>query len=235
MKTLIAAAALLAAPVLAQAPAAPPAPDAPAAPAPVPAEIDPQRLALGRAAARALLPEGSYARMMQSMMPGMADTLMGQMFETKMGNMMPEGSAPDREIERELGDKTLRQVIAEGDPHFEERMRITNRVTMEAMVPIIARLEPDIREGLARAYARRFTAEQLGAMNAFFATPAGGAFAAESLAIWVDPEIMALMGGLAPELMKEMPAIVEKIHAATAHLPPPPEPKTKGRKSRSKR
>ncbi|WP_243455792.1 DUF2059 domain-containing protein [Sphingosinicella sp. BN140058] len=219
--TLLAAAALVGAPTTAadQRP--------PAASTAVPQEIDPARLALARRTAAAMLPQGSFERMMDGSMNQMADMVMGQMFESRMADFMPEGSQPDRDIEREVGDKTMRQVLSELDPHFEERMRITNRVMFQEMKPVMSRIEPDLREGLSRTYARKFSSVQLQDINRFLDTQAGTAFAAESMMAWVDPEIVSTMGKFMPELIKEMPAIMEKVKAATAHLPPPPaRPKT---------
>lgn len=196
----------------------------PAASTAVPQEIDSARLALARRTAATMLPEGSFERMMDGSMNQMADMVMGQMFESRMADFMPEGSQPDREIEREVGDKTMRQVLSEADPHFEERMRITNRVMFQEMKPVMGRIEPDMREGLARTYARKFTSAQLQEINRFLDTQTGGVFAAETMMAWVDPEIVSTMGKFTPELIREMPAIMEKVKAATAHLPPPPAP-----------
>jgi hypothetical protein len=228
MKILLAAAALVATPAPAQE-ASPPA-SAPAAAAP----IDEQRLAIARATVQHVFPAGTYERMMKSSMDSMMEGMMSSMFDMPAGDMLPQGSERDKEIKAEIGDKTMREVISAEDPHFEERLKITNRVMMTEMVPIMSRLEPDVREGLARAYARRFDAAQLTELNRFFSTPAGHAYASESLMLWTDPEIMGLMGKLAPEMIKEMPAIMEKVTAATAHLPPPPD-ETKGKSGKKKR
>ena len=232
MKHLIAAAFFAAAaPVAAQdqGPAADPPPAAaPAAPA-----IDPQRLALAESVALHIFPEGTYQRMMTVSMDSIMDTMLDSMLDMQMGDMLPEGSAEDREMEAEAGRKTMRELMAAEDPHFEERFRITNKVIAAEMAPIVTRLEPEMRSGLARAYARKFTAEQLTELNRFFATPVGHAYAAESMMLWVDPEITTLMGKMMPELVTEMPAIMEKVQAATAHLPMP-EPR-KGKSSRKKR
>jgi hypothetical protein len=42
--------------------------------------------------------------------------------------------------------------------------------------------------------------------------------------LFVDPEVMGLMGKLMPEMVKEMPRIMDSVKQATAHLPPPPPP-----------
>jgi hypothetical protein len=61
-------------------------------------------------------------------------------------------------------------------------------------------------------------------MNAFFATPSGKAFADQYLLLFADPEMMREMSAAAPEMMKAMPAMMKKIEAATAHLPPLKKP-----------
>src|SRR5688572_6983620 len=120
--------------------------------------------------------------------------------------------------------------MAKTDPHFQERFSIMNRVTMSSLIPIMNRLEPDIRDGMARVYARKFSAEQLADMNNFFATPSGRAYASESMMLFVDPEIMSLIGKFGPELAKEMPQIMQQVKEATAHLPPPPRPSRRKRR-----
>ena len=55
----------------------------------------------------------------------------------------------------------------------------------------------------------------------FFATPTGKAYAADSMIIFMDPEVMSKMTTMMPEMMKQMPAITAKLKEATAGLPPP--------------
>jgi hypothetical protein len=144
---------LLATPVMAQQ-----AEGVPAAPA-APAEIDPARLVLARTTIDSVWPLGTYARMMDGTMQQMMDTMMESMFDMKVGDMVHSapGSAAER-MDPKLAAATLRQVAEKRDPHFQERFRIMNRVMTEQMVPVMTRFEPDIREGMARAYARKFSA-----------------------------------------------------------------------------
>ncbi|MDT8760359.1 DUF2059 domain-containing protein [Sphingomonas psychrotolerans] len=51
---------------------------------------------------------------------------------------------------------------------------------------------PALIDAMARAYARRFTIEQLTAISAFFDTPAGRAFVDQSMTIMSDPDILAV-------------------------------------------
>ncbi|MGK6354371.1 hypothetical protein ACMGDH_03990 [Sphingomonas sp. DT-207] len=215
VRALAASAALL----LSFVPAAAPAQDAPAAPA-APVAIEPARLAAAEKAVAALVPKGIYMTMMRDQMPQMMDAMVTQMMRKtadEMGLPAEEGG--------ESGE-TLGEAAARKDPAFQERMRITSRVMFEEMGQVFDRMEPRVRAGLARAFARKFTLEQLNDFNIFFATPSGSVFAREYLMTFMDPEMMQEMMSFTPELMKAMPEIMQKAEKATAHLPPPPKPET---------
>lgn len=204
-----------AAPVYAEAPAAKPA---------GPAQVDAERLNLARTAVNYVWPLGTYQRMMSGSMDQMMDSMMAGMFGMKVGDMVPPSDKPMTEEEKKIAQTTMREAILRKDPHFEERMRITNKVMMGEMGAFFDKVEPAIRDGLANAYAKKFDAKQLTDLNTFFQTPTGKVYASESIMLFVDPEMMKAMMGAMPELMKSMPAIMEKVRKATAHLPEPPKP-----------
>ena len=235
-RILLMAAAIAATPVAAQV-GPPPAPSPPASSPPASSPgaaqpVEPQRLAAATAVVEYLWPLGTYERMMRGTMDQMMDQMLAPMFDMPMGDIAQGKDEDGKTMKPAEAAMTLREAMAEADPHFQERMKITNRVMMEEMLPIMSRVEPAVRAGLARAYARKFSVEQLGEMSRFFATPAGGAFARESMLLWMDPEIMAAMSGFMPDMLKEMPRIGRKLEEATAHLPPPPAPPKERRKSR---
>lgn len=211
MKYAIVALALASAamPVMANPASPPPTQAAPAKP-----PIDPERLALAKQAVAAIIPPGTMQKVMKDSMGGMEEMMLKGMFDMKGSDLGVDGEGKD---------KTLREAMAEKDPHFEERLRITNRVMAEEMGVIFTRLEPRMVEGMSRAYARRFTVAELTEINRFFASPAGASFARQSFELMSDPEMMSEMMAFMPEMMKEMPAIGEKLKKATAHLPPPPK------------
>ncbi len=203
---ILASALLTTAPALAQ--------TAPAAPASA-AATDPARLAAAERVAAALVPPGTYMRMMRDQFPAMMDAIMGQM----MGMTAADLGAPNAKP----GGETLGKSMAEADPYFRERMSIMTKVMGEEFGTVFDKVEPRLRTGLSRAFARKFTTMQLDELNAFFATPTGKAFSGDYLATFMDPEVMQEMMAATPELMKAMPAIVAKVEKATAHLPPPPK------------
>lgn len=195
MKALILAASLLGA-----TPALAQTPAAPAAVQP----IDPARLALAEKSVAVLVPQGVYMRLMRQQFPAMMDAMLANM-ETAV----PGGRAKARAA----------------DPAFDERMRIMTRVMGEELGQLMGRMEPSLRTGMARALAKRFDARQLNDLNAFFATPSGQAFGEQFISLFADPEIMGEMMKAMPMMLQEMPGIMKKVEAATAHLPKPPKPK----------
>lgn len=213
MRFWIILAALAATPALAQSDSAAP---------PSTAPITPNHLATAQATVDHVWPIGTYARMMDGTMDQMMDAMMASMFEMRMGDVVGD-TAEGEPLDAATRNQTMRQVMLKSDPHFEERFRIMNRVMSNELVPVATRLEPYVREGLTRAYARRFSTAQLADLNRFFATPSGSAYAADSMMLFFSPEVIALMAKMGPELVKQMPAIMQKVTAATAHLPPPPK------------
>jgi hypothetical protein len=202
MKTLFLALLVATAPLHAQAGAGPATAAAPLPP------VAPDRLAAARHVVDSIWPIGTYARVMQRSLNGVMDMMVGNAFGLPL-------------------DEARKK-----DPYFDERFKITMDTMMGEMVKLMARYEPDIREGLTEAYARKFDVAQLEDLQRFFATPTGAAYAAESMTLMTDPAIMKRMQAVIPDLLKSMPAIMEKTKAATAHLPPPPaqRPEKEGEK-----
>lgn len=179
-----------------------------------PAQPDPapERLALSRITVNGLLPDGTYGRMMDDMMGGMVDrvlNLSGADFGAKGKDGKP------------ATDQTLREQAIKDDPHFDERMRIMQRVIGEEMAKIAKVMEPRLREGLARSMARRFDEKQLADINAFLATDSGRAFGGQSMAMWVDSDVIRSMVSSFPEMLTAMPPAIARLEAETAHLPKP--------------
>jgi hypothetical protein len=179
---------------------------------------DPARLAAARPVVARLLPPGTYKRMM--------DQSFGQIMDTVMESM---GTMPLQDVVRlsgiseadaaELGQATIEQVMAIYDPHWKERTKLGTNAMMASITDLMSSMEPAMRNGLTRAYAREFSAAELGEMERFFATPAGAHYAEKSMAMFTDPELMKAMTDLMPEMMKRMPDMIAKAESATAHLP----------------
>jgi Uncharacterized protein conserved in bacteria (DUF2059) len=201
-------------PALAQQPAAPTTAEA----------FDPTRLAAAKPVIDQLWPIGTYRRMMDGTMSKLMDSMMESVMGMKASDIIGTADKSGKATEA-VGDQSIGALAEKADPNFRERTRIMMDAMMSGMIPIMERIEPQVRDNLAKIYARRFTAAQLDDMSTFFATPSGKAYAEQSMLVFMDPEMIQGMQAFVPELMKSMPEIMKKAEAATAHLPPPPKPK----------
>jgi hypothetical protein len=187
---------------------------------------DPARLAAAKVTVDYIFPAGTYAKMFGGSFSQLMDQSMNSVTAMPMADLMRStGLSQDRLAK--LGKGTLADVMEIMDPAFKQRQK----ATMDAMMPVLsnmmASLEPSMREGLAAAYARYFTLDQLSDMNRFFATPSGTAYARNSMVLMMDPEVVSRTAKDMPKmiqgLMAQMPAIEKKVEAVTADLPKPKE------------
>jgi hypothetical protein len=74
-------------------------------------------------------------------------------------------------------------------------------------------LLPAVQQGMARAYARQFTLEELNQIQSFFATPVGVAFATELLPLQANPEVIMAVLRSGPELIQRMEKVAPTIDA----------------------
>jgi hypothetical protein len=105
------------------------------------------------------------------------------------------------------------------DPHRKEREDQVMKVIRPLISEALADLEPPMRAGLAKAYARRFSADQLTELNGFFATPTGGLYAGEAMTLQADPEVMLAMIRAVPPLVNKFIDRAPKIAGDMKELP----------------
>lgn len=175
---------------------------------------DPARLALARTSTEAMWPNGAYGKMMTNFMGGMFDRMM----QLKESDLAALSSKPQKSAAAGK-DVSLHEKVAGKDPYFEQRMAAMRDAIDAEMGKISAIIDPRMREGLARAMARRFDARQLGEINIFFAGPTGKAFAGQYMQLWIDPDAMRSIFSSMPEVMKLMPELMQKLKAADDKFP----------------
>ena len=191
--------------------------------------IDPAQLALAQGTAAKLLPDGAYGKMM--------DQMLGQFIKPILaldGGMTAMQIASKTGVDYDVADKLTEEqrneVVALLDPDRQARNDGMMNVLKPMLLDIGKTLEVPMREGIARAYARKFSASQLGEINAFFATPSGAAYAAESFAIQADPEVlsatfqalpvmMTKFMGSGPDLESQMKALPQERKVAELDTP----------------
>ena len=182
------------------------------------------RLPEATAVAASLVPEGVYGEMMGQMMESFLSPIL-ELAESDGGAM----SATDLADYTGLYGEDLAQLSPEErveltqmfDPVYESRTRAQFDMIVNTANTAFAALEPGVRDGLAKAYASRFEASELAALNAFFATPAGAKYARQSLVINTDPQVISGMMQSIPSLLQELPVLLESIEEAEAGLPEP--------------
>ncbi|WP_313538842.1 DUF2059 domain-containing protein [Sphingomonas sp.] len=213
MKTLVTAILVaVASPALAQTQSVPPA-QATAAP-------DPARLAVARELADKLIPQGMYQRMMGGNFNRMMESMVGSAADIPVRDFAKMGGMSEADVAA-LGQTTLREVMEIYDPYWQERQQRMMRSMMGEMGKLMATLEPKVRVALARAYAREYTLPELQELQRFFATPAGSHYARSSMELMMGPDMTQAMAEAMPEIMQQMPALVQAAQAGTKDLPPP--------------
>jgi len=191
------------APVMAQAPAS-----------------DSSRVTTAQSIAARMLPDGTFEKLMAGMMGGMMDTAMDGMMDMPIRSIAKIANEKPERI-KALGPATLRDLMMVVDPAYRERAQIAGRVMGAEMGHLMTTMEPSFREAMAEVYAARFDEKQLREIDAFFQTPTGRIFAEQSMTMQMDPAFQGRMKALVPQIMQAMPAIMEKVAAATADLPKP--------------
>jgi len=165
--------------------------------------IDPARLTLAERTTAALIPNGSIEKMV--------DNLYGKMFKTFMGEfggqsdlLLSIKTGVETEQIAALDEATKGQIADMFDPHRKEREEQITKVIKPLISEALADMEPPMRDGLAKAYARKFTGAQLTDLNSFLATPTGKLYAGEWMALQADPEVMVAV-------IKAVPPLVTKF------------------------
>ncbi len=187
---------------------------APAAAPIAPAQLDAATLVVAK-----VFPVGTYKRMMGETMDKIMGSMMDGMMDMPIADIARLGGLETEKV-AEMDKSSIAEIMAIYDPHFRERTQIGMRAMMDSMTGVMNDMEPRFRAGLARAYARKFSAAQLADLSRFFDTPTGSVYAAESMLLYMDPEVMGEMQTMMPEIMKRMPDMMKAMKDATAHLPP---------------
>ncbi|SER40561.1 DUF2059 domain-containing protein [Sphingobium sp. YR768] len=204
---------LLAAPVAAQAQPV-------GAQAEATASVDPTLLAKAQPIAAIILPNGTMERMMGPMMQKMIGPMMDGMTKMPIREFLKVGGM-DPEQADSLGEATIEQMMAIIDPNFRKRMDVIVNTMMPAMGRFMGRYEPDMREGMAEAFAHRYDAAELDQIAAFLKTPTGGKFGAGFMELATDPHYIGRMQKIMPDMMRAMPDILKSSEAELAKLPKP--------------
>lgn len=175
------------------------------------------RLPAATAIVATMMPEGFYGE------------LMGDVMEKTMRPMMAMFSEPDFLLASrltldeaalaELSDAEKQELLTMLDSAWDQRADTMVDALISNMGGAFAAVEPPVRAGLAKAYAVRFDEAQLADISAFFATPTGGEFARQSMALFADPQVMGATMEAMPEMIGSFTEMETAMEAALESLP----------------
>ncbi len=165
--------------------------------------VAPAQLALAQQTTAALVQPGGLEKMIDNLYGKLLKGILGE-----LGGMSDLMLSIKTGVESEkiaLLDEASKTAAADLlDPYRQQREDQVIKVIKPLISEALRDLEAPMRSGMAQAYARKFSAPQLTAMNGFFATPAGQAYTSEWMALQADPQVMLA-------LIKAVPPMVTKF------------------------
>ena len=175
------------------------------------------RLPVATAIVATMMPEGFYGELMRDMMEKTMRPIMAMFSEPDF--LLASRLTLDEAAIAELGDAEKKELLTMLDPAWDQRADTMVNAIVANMGGAYAAVEPPVRAGLAKAYAVRFDEAQLADISSFFATPTGGEFARQSMALFADPQVMGATLEAMPEMIGSFTEMETSMEAALESLP----------------
>ncbi|AQR74894.1 hypothetical protein BXU08_15610 [Sphingomonas sp. LM7] len=156
---------------------------------PVAAAPEPARLVAAQALIEKFMPGDRRDAMIEQMLRPMLENMRGAMFDDAM-----------------FGD-------IKSDPKLSAAVDGFVKAEFERAIVLMKATMPAMMDAMARAYARRFTLDQLQSLNAFFDTPAGRAYAEQAPSLMGDPDVLAAQRMMMTQAMAGMDQRVDAFAA----------------------
>ena len=175
------------------------------------------RLPAATAIVATMMPEGFYGELIRDMMEKTMRPMMAMFSEPDF--LLASRLTLDEAAIAELGDAEKKELLTMLDPAWDQRADTMVNAIVANMGGAYAAVEPPVRAGLAKAYAVRFDEAQLADISSFFATPTGGEFARQSMALFADPQVMGATMEAMPEMIGSFTEMETSMEAALESLP----------------
>ena len=175
------------------------------------------RLPVATAIVATMMPEGFYGELMRDMMEKTMRPIMAMFSEPDF--LLASRLTLDEAAIAELDDAEKKELLTMLDPAWDQRADTMVNAIVANMGGAYAAVEPPVRAGLAKAYAVRFDEAQLADISSFFATPTGGEFARQSMALFADPQVMGATLEAMPEMIGSFTEMETSMEAALESLP----------------
>lgn len=181
------------------------------------------RLPQAQAVAGSLVPDGVYGIMMTQLVESFTGPIfeLAELGDSMGGAELAEYTGLSTDQTGDLSEEERNELTKMFDPVYGERASATIDMVSGMLNQVFVALEPGMREGLARAYAGRFTDSELAELQAFFATPTGAKYAAGSLPAYTDPQVISGLMQSFPALMEQLPTLIESLESVESDLPEP--------------
>lgn len=193
-------------------------------------EPDPVRLAAARGAVQTMFPNGTYSQAMTHFFNGMIDHGL-TMSEADIAAFAPV-MKQDKKA-KAPSTVPFGQMLAAKDPNFDAKLAAIRAFMGQTFVKLGAVAEPKLRDGMARALARKFDAAQIGEINAFLATPTGQVYGREMIGLWFEPDVIRGAVAMFPEMVKMLPDMMKDGAALDSQIKALDKPKPAGGKTTS--
>ena len=175
------------------------------------------RLPAAQAVIGEMMPDGFYGEMMAGMMDKMLRPMLTMFSQPEF--VLGARLTVDAEAIEALEEAEQAELTAMLDPAYQARGDAMVAVLTSRMGGMFTAMEGPMREGLSKAYAVRFDDAQLADIAAFFATPTGGEYARDSMALFADPQVMQASMQALPAMMSGFGDIESAMREAMAALP----------------
>lgn len=182
--------------------------------------IDPVLLAKSERIANAVVPNGSYRKIIAETFKTVVGPMMEGIDQIPLSTIAGFAGVSESDIKLKEG-ANLSDLMVIIDPYYKQRNRMMMTKLSDIMIDLSDDMEPSIRSGMARAYARRFSADELETAAQFYETEAGAKIAGESLGIFASPEVMSASMEMMPKFMERFFGEMEAITKGSEDLPPP--------------
>lgn len=182
--------------------------------------VDELRLATARTLVAPITQRSSLEKTFESLYGRMFTSFSDISTKADRAKLLRIIGVPEEQIAH-ISDADLNRVSDILNPHRAAQEQYLRAAVRPLADEVYTVLQPAMQEGLARAYARRFTNAEMTEVNNFFQTPTGGAFASELLALQSNPEVIVSMLRAAPDLITRIQKLAPQLEASFSAMPQP--------------
>lgn len=183
--------------------------------------IDPARLEIATQLADTVFPDGVYQELMGEQMQSLMRPIVDQAQSMPLAELLKSMNILSADEIAALDGTSSKDIMAIIMPGFSDKMNDFMGLLYDEMGALMTQLEPDVRAGLSRAYAREFSLAELQQIEQFFGTEAGEHYASQTMFIFMSPEVMQILQQVMPMIVEETPVMIGRVMEKMGEFPKP--------------